>query len=468
MMGNSKKSIKKVTVIIILMFAVIISYLLKIVIKDSGKMIVNSYNPRISSSDTTIKRGDIRDINGFVLAESVNGDNGYARKYNDAKTSCHVVGYTGAGKTGTEAVENFTLQHIDNELFQRLRSFLKGGEVEGDSVYLTIDKNLQDIASKLMKANKGAVVVEEVSTGRILCMVSKPMYDPQTLAKNWDSLKVDKTTPLVNRATQGEYTPGSIFKIVTATAAMRNLQDVDNFTYTCHGEDKFGGKVIHCFNGEAHGKENLTSGFANSCNCFFSALGDKIGVATLRKTADDLLFNTGVEFSLPYSIPSVKIDKTATESELVETSIGQGRTTVTPLFMASIVQSIANNGVMMQPYIIDHIVNYDNVTVDTTLPQALRTVFTKSECDKLKEMMIAVVNEGTGFNAKSDYFQVAGKTGTAQNPGGNDHWWFVGFAPADNPQYAVSVVLENADGSANASVIARKMLYNAINRKELK
>lgn len=468
MMGSSKKSIKRVTVIIMLMFAVMISYLLKIVIKDSSKMIVSSYNPRISSADTTIKRGDIRDINGYVLAESVKGDKGYVRKYNNAETSCHVVGYTGAGKAGTEAVENFTLQHIDSELFQRLKSFLTGDEVEGDSVYLTIDKNLQDVASKLMGTNKGAVVVEEVSTGRILCMISKPMYDPETLAQDWDSLKDDEKTPLVNRAAQGEYTPGSIFKIVTATAAMRNIVDVNSFTYTCHGEDTFGNKVIHCFNGKVHGEENITSGFANSCNCFFSALGEKIGADALRKTADDLLFNTGVGFSLPYNIPSVKIDKTASESELVETSIGQGRTTVTPLFMASVVQAIANNGVMMQPYIKDHVVNYDNATVDTTIPKTLKTVFTQSECEKLKEMMTAVVNDGTGYNAKSDYFQVAGKTGTAQNPGGNDHLWFVGFAPADNPEYAVSVVLENADGSANASVIARKMLYNALNRKKLK
>jgi len=468
MTGNSKKSIKRVTIIIMLMFAVMITYLLKVVIKDSGKMIVSSYNPRISSADTTIKRGDIRDVDGYVLAESVRGDKGYVRKYNDAQTSCHVVGYTGAGKAGVEASENFTLQHIDGELFQRLQSFLKGTEVEGDSVYLTIDKNLQDTASKLMGTNKGAVVVEEVSTGRILCMVSKPMYDPENLAKDWENLKVDQTTPLVNRAAQGEYTPGSIFKIVTATAALRNITDADSFTYTCKGEADFDNKVIHCFNGKAHGEENLTSGFANSCNCFFSELSEKIGAADLRKTANDLMFNTGVGFSIPYSTPSVKIEQSATESELVETSIGQGRTTVTPLFMACIAQSIANNGVMMQPYIIDHTINYSGATVDTQLPKAIRTIFTQTECEKLKEMMIAVVNNGTGFNAKSDYFQVAGKTGTAENPGGSDHLWFVGFAPADSPQYAVSVVLENADGSANASVIARKMLYNTIHRQELK
>ena len=134
--------------------------------------------------------------------------------------------------------------------------------------------------------------------------------------------------------------------------------------------------------------------------------------------------------------------------------------------MACVAQAIANNGIMLKPYIVDHIENYSGITVSTTIPEQYAQILTSDECSQLKEMMISVVNEGTGFNAKSDYFQVAGKTGTAENPGGSDHLWFVGFAPADNPQYAVSVVLENNDGSANASVIARKMLYNAIYPEE--
>ena len=135
--------------------------------------------------------------------------------------------------------------------------------------------------------------------------------------------------------------------------------------------------------------------------------------------------------------------------------------------MASLVSAIANDGIMMKPYLIDRVENGNGDTISTTVPESSITLFTDRECQILKEMMIGVVNNGTGFNAKSEYFQVAGKTGTAENAGGADHLWFVGFAPADNPQYAVSVVLENGDGSANASVIARKMLYNAIHRDEL-
>ena len=149
------------------------------------------------------------------------------------------MGYTGAGKYGIEASENFTLQNIDSELFQRLKSFLTGSEVMGDSVYLTIDKDLQDLATRLMQTNKGAVVVEEVSTGRILCMVSKPQFDPQTVTENWDSLKNDETSPLLNRSTQGLYTPGSVFKIVTTVSALRNMPDVYDFSYDCVSEETF-------------------------------------------------------------------------------------------------------------------------------------------------------------------------------------------------------------------------------------
>lgn len=466
-MKNSQKSIKRVGIMLMLMFLLCGAYLVKIVCFDRQGMMVNSYNPRINSADTTIKRGDIKDIDGYVYAYSEYADGQYVRKYNDAVNASQVVGYVSAGKYGIEAAENFTLQNIDSELFQRLQSFIKGTEVEGDSVCLTIDKDLQDIASKLMGTNKGAVVVEEVSTGRILCMVSKPQFNPQTVGENWDSLKDDETSPLLNRASQGLYTPGSIFKIVTAVSAIRNIPDVDNITYDCNGETEFTDKVIHCYKNKSHGTENITDAFANSCNVFFSEIGVKIGAAALRKTADDMLFNKGISFDLSQSVPSVQLNSSSSESELVETSIGQGRTMVTPLFMAGIAQAIANNGVMMKPYIVDHIENFAEKTVETKVPETYATILTSEESQKLKEMMVEVVNRGTGAKANSDYFQVAGKTGTAENPGGNDHLWFVGFAPADNPQYAVSVVLENGDGSANASVIARKMLYNAINRDSL-
>ncbi len=173
-MNNSKKSIKKITVLIVLMFLLIMGATAKITLVDGDKMIANAYNPRINAADSTIKRGDIKDIDGFVYAYSEKNGDTYQRKYNEARNAAQVVGFVSAGKSGIEAASNFTLEHISNELLQRVKAFFTDNDIEGDSVCLTIDKDLQDIASNLMKTNKGAVVVEEVSTGRILTMVSKP------------------------------------------------------------------------------------------------------------------------------------------------------------------------------------------------------------------------------------------------------------------------------------------------------
>ena len=465
-MKNSKNSIKRIFILIILMFLLVIFYMLKIVVADSKTMITNSYNPRINTTDNSVKRGSIKDIDGVVMAYSEKNGYTYVRKYVDGINSAHVLGYTGVGKAGIEANQNFTLQKLDNETFQRVNSFITGSEVQGNSVVLTVDDYLQKIGTDLLRTNNGAVVVVEVKTGRILCMTSKPNYDPQTVAQNWDVLRESEDSPILNRATQGVYTPGSTFKIVTAIAAMRNIPDLDSFTYTCTGEDSFQDKVIHCNKNKAHGEVNLTSAFAQSCNCYFSELGKRVGAQKLRETSDSLGFNQSLSFDLNSSKSTVLIEENATESELVETSIGQGKTTVTPLFMASFTAAIANDGLMMQPYIVDHIENYSGKTISTNLPKTLGTITSSSEAKKLKEMMVEVINRGTGFNASSEYFQVAGKTGTAENPNGADHLWFVGFAPAEAPEYAVSVVLENGDGSMNAGVIARKMLYNSINRQE--
>lgn len=464
-MESSKKSILRIFFIIIGMFILLGASVFKIIVFDSKTMITNPYNPRINASDNSIKRGSIKDINGDILAYSEKEGETYVRYYNDGVYSAHILGYVGAGKSGLEAAQNFTLQKINNETFQRVSAFLTGNEVEGNSIVLTVDKYLQKIATDLLRTNNGSVVVIEVKTGRVMAMANKPNYDPQTVAKNWDLLKENEDGPLVNRAAQGIYTPGSIFKIITATAAMRNLDLEDGFNYECKGEADFGGRIIRCYNATAHGELNFDTAFEKSCNCYFAELGKRIGSEKLRETAEELGFNSSFTFDLNSVKSNVLIEKDSTLSELVETSIGQGRTTVTPLFMASITAAIANNGLQMKPYLIDHVESYKEKTISQNVPEPIGKIFTEKEAESLKKVMVDVVNNGTGKNAQSEYFQVAGKTGTAQNPNGNDHLWFVGFAPAEEPEYAVAVVLENADGSMNPAVLARKMLYNSINRE---
>ena len=281
-MQPNKKSMIRIFCLLTALFVLLAGYLLKIVFKDSEQMITNSYNPRVNVEDHTIRRGDIKDINGVVLAYSEKDGETYVRRYNDGVDNAHVLGYTGMGKAGMEAAENFTLEHISHEIQQRLSAFLRGTEVVGDSIALTVDSNLQKIATNLLGENKGAVVVVEIKTGRVRAMVSKPNYDPQTIAGDWETLRQDESSPILNRATQGLYPPGSTFKIVTAVAAMRHLPDWQSFTYTCTGEEVFPDKVIHCFDGKAHGEVDLSGAFAQSCNCYFAKLAEKMDSTKLR------------------------------------------------------------------------------------------------------------------------------------------------------------------------------------------
>ena len=460
-----KNSIKKIFWLISLMFFLVIIWLGKINFIDREKFNVNPYNPRLQYTDTTIKRGNIKDINGEVIAESEYTENGYIRNYPRSRMAAHITGYSAVGKTGVEAAENFELETVDNEVLQRILNAFTGTEVKGNDVVLTVDMDIQSIAGDLLGEQKGAIVVMEPSTGRILAMQSYPDFNPNTILDDWDNLKSDEDSPLINRTTQGLYPPGSTFKMVTAIAAMEYLDDWETFTVECDGEAEFNDKVIHCYNNKAHGTVDIHDAMAQSCNCYFAEIGKRIGGENLRKVADRLFANSSIGFDMPSSQSSVVIDKSSSESELVETSIGQGKTVVTPMYMATLVSAVANGGIMKKPYIVDHIENYEGEVLKTTIPETIGEVMTYEEATALRDMMIDVVNEGTGTAASLKGYQAAGKTGTAENESGIDHSWFVGFAPAENPEVAVAVILENAEGNKKATPIAGKIMQAVLDSK---
>lgn len=460
-----KNSIKKIFWLISLMFFLVIIWLGKINFIDREKFNVNPYNPRLQYTDTTIKRGNIKDINGEVIAESEYTENGYIRNYPRSRMAAHITGYSAVGKTGVEAAENFELETVDNEVLQRILNAFTGTEVKGNDVVLTVDMDIQSIAGDLLGEQKGAIVVMEPSTGRILAMQSYPDFNPNTILDDWDNLKSDEDSPLINRTTQGLYPPGSTFKMVTAIAAMEYLDDWETFTVECDGEAEFNDKVIHCYNNKAHGTVDMHDAMAQSCNCYFAEIGKRIGGENLRKVADRLFANSSIGFDMPSSQSSVVIDKSSSESELVETSIGQGKTVVTPMYMATLVSAVANGGIMKKPYIVDHIESYEGEVLKTTIPETIGEVMTYEEAIALRDMMIDVVNEGTGTAAALKGYQAAGKTGTAENESGIDHSWFVGFAPAENPEVAVAVILENAEGNKKATPIAGKIMQAVLDSK---
>lgn len=439
--------------------------MVKLVVFDGERISASSYNPRLNYIDDSVKRGNITDINHQIIAESVdNGDGTYSRKYPRARMAAHITGYSSMGKTGVEAAENFELQDVHNEVLQRIESVVAGSEVQGNDVVLTVDMDIQSVAGELLGDRKGAIVVMEPSTGRVLALQAYPDFDPNKVKENWESLKSDEDSALVNRATQGLYPPGSTFKIVTALAAMDYVSNWRDFTYQCTGEARFQDKVIHCYNGKAHGTVDMEKAMAVSCNCYFAELGKQIDVNKLRKKAEALAFNESYGFDLAYNKSRFSLNKDSTESELVETSIGQGKTLVTPLYMAMLVSSVANDGIMMKPYIVDHVEYYNHKKTKTTVPQKLKQVCSAEAAKQLTEMMSEVVSSGTGGAAQVRGVTVAGKTGTAENSTGSDHSWFIGFAPAENPKVAVAVMLENTDRSGKATPIAGKVIKAVLDK----
>ncbi len=461
-MSNMKRSMRRVFWLLALCFFLLLGYLGKLVLMERDEISGNAYNHRLRYVDETIHRGDITDREGELMATSVlQNDGTYSREYPRARMAAHITGYSSVGKSGVEAAENFTLMRLKNEFFQRVSSIIRKTELMGNSVALTVDMDIQSTAGNLLGSAKGAVVVMEPSTGRILALQAYPDFDPNRVESQWESLRDHEDSPLVNRATQGIYPPGSTFKTVTALAAMEHLPNWQSFTVDCTGEMDFEDKVIHCYNNKAHGTVDMKAALAASCNCYFAALATEIGAGDLAKTMRQVGMDSPSYFELETTMNSIYLTKGATESELVETAIGQGRTGVSPLYMAMLASAIANDGIMMQPYIVDHVVYPNGDTGKHTVPNKLMDICSAEEAAILKEMMTEVVTSGTGTAAAISGVTVAGKTGTAENATGNDHSWFIGFAPAEDPKVAVAVLIENSN-YGSATPIAGKVIRAAL------
>lgn len=451
---------------------------------DAKNIAATPYNLRINLEDSRVLRGDILDADRNILAETYTSAGGYnTRSYPHSREFAHVVGFSGYNSQGVEAVYSLDLLKIDREISQRIKNITDGSPIKGNTAVLTISSKLQAKAFELLNGKKGAIIVIEPSTGKILACASNPSFDPNRTAIEWDGLKSDsENNPLINRATQGLYPPGSIFKIVTLTAAIRYMPSSSSssnpssspssdpssssnqspsykdFTYTCKGEETFNGKTIRCYNGKAHGALDYKTAFVKSCNSYFAVLGEMVGAENLAKTADELLFNTSYYFPLEYIKSSFVLNAESDLTEIAETSIGQGKTLVTPQHMASIVCAIANDGYLMRPYIVDLIETPSGKIVNKNLPQISGTLFTSEECAVLTEIMTAVTTEGTASQLAANPVKIAGKTGTAENSSGEDHGWFIAFAPADDPKIAVSVILENSGGSSVAVPVAEEII----------
>lgn len=430
-----------------------------------SKEIVNStYNVRQDLMAERVVRGKILDNEGEVLAQTVTSEDGTeTREYPYGSLFAHAVGFADKGKSGLESVQNFNLLTSNAFFLEKLAKEFRGEKNVGDNVVTTLNATLQQAASDALGNNKGAAVVMEASTGKILAMVSKPDFDANTVAGNWEALNNDTDSSLLNRATLGQYTPGSTFKIVTALEYMREHSDYGNYAFDCMGEFTQDGTTIHCYDSQVHGSENLAGSVANSCNASFSNIGLGLNKSKWKSTTKDLLFDSNLPSDLTYRQSRFRLTADDNSAQTMMTAIGQGETQVSPYHMAMITAAIANGGTLMKPYLVDQITNYTGTTVKKYMPEKYETLMTSAEAAQLTEYMKGVVDYGTGASLSGESYTVAGKTGTAEVSMDKNtvHSWFMGFSNVDNPELVVSVVIEDADTASITGVSVAKQIFNA-------
>jgi len=462
---NYKKNIRRIFWVYSVLFLILAVWIVKFVFFDAKYIIANPYNQRINLADTRIARGDITDANGLVTATTKQANGLNVRLYPYGREFAHPFGFSGYNSQGLEGLYAAELLTVNGEISQRIKNLATGEFVRGNTIITTLDAALQQKAYELLDGHRGAVIAIEPSTGKILACVSSPSFDPNRVAIEWDSLKSDReNNPLINRAAQGLYPPGSVFKIITATAAMRHVPDYKNFTYVCTGRETFDGKTLRCFNENAHGEVDYKSAFAKSCNTYFATLGYMVGAENLHAVSEELLFNKDLPYPLEYAKSSFVFDINSPLTEMAETAIGQGKTLTSPLHTAMLVSAIANDGRLMKPYIIDSIQSASGKTLKKYLPKTAKNIFSPEESAFLTEIMSAVVTEGTATRLSDIKQGVAGKTGSAETASGADHGWFAAFAPVDYPEIAVVVMLENSGGSTAATVVAGELIRFALSQ----
>ncbi len=428
-------------------------------------------NTRVFNEAYSRERGSIfvgRDT-AVSASEPVDDQYEYLRTYPQPFRYAPVTGYFAYayGASQVERSQNAVLSGDDDRLFvTRLVDLLGNEATRGGNVRLTLDPAAQDAAYAGLDAVagdvEGAVVALDPRTGKVLAMVSSPTYDPNTLSshdfgavrKAYDQLNADESEPLVNRAVQKTLAPGSTFKLVTAAAALESgrYTSADDLvpggpTYQLPQTTGESGLIDNEGRACGSGRIPFTQAMEQSCNTTFARLAIEVGPEEMLERAEAFGFNDDSYLEDLRPQAASVFPEEANAPQAGQTGIGQFEVRATPLQMAMVAAGIANNGVVMRPYVVDEVQSADVEVVETTEPEEYSEAVSAGTAGELTELMVSTVEDGTAAPAAIPGIQVAGKTGTAQS--GVDevapYAWFVSFAPADDPQVAVAVMIEEAD-----------------------
>lgn len=451
-MTFNKKTVQ-VLVLMLVLFCGLVLYFSYFQIFKSPALAGAGQNPRTYAIEQNIRRGTIYDRKGTALAESEMTENGQVRKYPFGPLYSQLIGYNHT-RYGRFLLEDTYNQHLLGTTLESnlLGTLLGASPSEGADLTLTIDHNLQTLAGNLLGNYKGSIVALDPQSGEVLCMVSKPWFNPNTLTADYETLS---GTPgmFYPRATSWNYVPGSVFKIITAASAVEN--GLEGYQYEDTGTYLIDGHEIHNYNNKVYGELDLDTAFSKSSNTYFASLATELGADALSKTAAGFGFGKTIPFDIPLR-KSTTLSTHKSETLTSAVGYGQGDTEATPLHMAMVCAAIANDGVMMEPYVVKS-AEAGGHTLYKKENKIFARAISASAAQRVGSMMEKCVENGTGTGAQISGIRVAGKTGTAEVGEGADHAWFVAYAPAENPKIALAIVLENAGttGSACAPMAQR-------------
>lgn len=475
-MNDISNSIKKVLIIFLICFIGLISYITYFEIIVGPKIVNSTYNKRLWVKRNEVLRGTIYDRNGKPLTKSerINQET-QKREYTGGELFAHVLGYVDIkyGITGLERKYDEELMSTDikDNIKKLLLSKGKTEEKIGNSLKTTLDFETQKKAYDLLGDNRGAVVALNPRTGEILAMVSKPSFNPNNLQEIWASINKDKNLPLINRASAGLYPPGSTFKTVTAISALENIPGIKNRSFEDNGSLYISKDYsLHNFSGEVLGNLSFRNAYTHSSNVVFGTLGLELGNDKLKQTAEKFYFNKEIPADgIPVEASKFPTLKKYEKGSIAQSAIGQSSDLASPLQMAVVTSTIANGGIMMKPYLVKDVVTSKGQLVKDIQPESLGQIISADTANTMKEFMKSVVEEGTGVNAAIEGIEVGGKTGTADHQvGGKDappHSWFIGFAPYNDPQVAVAVIVEDGgQGGKAAARIASEVMRTSLRK----
>jgi len=468
--------LRRVAISILVLFTLLIINVNYIQVVRSDDLRSDSSNTRVLAAEYDRERGAIV-VGGTAVAESLPTDGRlkYLRNYPQGELYAAVTGYHSLiyNNYQLERAENDVLAGSDARLtFRRLADMFTGRDPAGGDLVLTLDPAVQEAAMAGLEGVTGAVVALDPSSGAILAMASTPSYDPTRLSSHdpadirayWDELEAASPDPRLNRAIGDNYPPGSLFKVIVSAAALEDgrtpetvipAPDILTLPQTNTQLRNFGNS--RCSSSQ---EQTLIDALTVSCNTAFAQLGIDLGEDRVREMAEAFGLD-GEGYEIPLDVAPSGVGDIESAAALGQTSIGQRDVRMTPLHAALVAATVANDGVQMKPFIVDQVQAPDLTVIDSTQPEEWRQSISADVANQLTEMMLSVVENGSGRAARIDGVEVAGKTGTAQvSDEVADHTWFMGFAPADDPQIAVAVFVANGGGTGGerSAPIARQVI----------